>query len=89
MTSADTQRLSDAFDRDAMLEVAEQLIRFPSFKTEETEVARYVGDLLGSVGYEVQLQEMEPGRFQTIAILRGTGGGKSLMLNPNPPKDGV
>jgi acetylornithine deacetylase len=24
---------------------------------------------------------VEPGRFQTIGILRGSGGGKSLMLN--------
>src|SRR5262249_23689937 len=28
-----------------------------------------------------ELQETDPGRFQTIARLRGTGGGKSLMLN--------
>ena len=27
------------------------------------------------------MQEVEPGRFQTIATLRGTGGGKSLMFN--------
>ena len=27
------------------------------------------------------MQEVEPDRFQTVAILRGSGGGKSLMLN--------
>ena len=27
------------------------------------------------------LQEVEPGRFQTVATLKGSGGGKSLMLN--------
>ncbi len=27
------------------------------------------------------MQEVEPGRFQTVAVLKGGGGGKSLMLN--------
>ena len=34
-------------------------------------------------GYAVDLQEVEPGRFQTIATLRGTGGGMRLMFNGN------
>ena len=57
------------------------MLRIPSFKTEETELARFMADYLGRRGYEVQLQEVEPGRFQTIATLRGEGGGKSLMFN--------
>ena len=68
-------------DRDEMLRLAEQLIRIPSFKTEESDVARFLGDYLSQRGYEVQLQEVEPGRFQTVAILRGSGRGKSLMFN--------
>jgi acetylornithine deacetylase len=32
-------------------------------------------------GYRVDLQEVEPGRFQTVAVLEGSGGGKSLMFN--------
>jgi acetylornithine deacetylase len=75
------QTLLDSLDRDAMLELAQDLIKIPSFKTEETPVAYYLGDYLRQRGYEVLLQEVEPGRFQTVAILRGTGGGKSLMFN--------
>ncbi len=81
MISADTQKVLDQFDRDEMLDLAKTLVRIPSFKTEETEVARYIAGLLEGWGYEVQLQEVQPGRFQTIAIMRGTGGGKSLMFN--------
>ena len=44
-------------------------------------MARFLGDFLAQRGYDVQLQEVEPGRFQTIATLKGSGGGKSLMLN--------
>ena len=80
--SADPVRLlQDSIDRDEMLQLAQDLIRIPSFKTEESEVARFLSEYLAQRGYEVQLQEVEPGRFQTIATLRGSGGGKSLMLN--------
>ena len=80
--STDTARkLMDSVDREEMLRLAEDLVRIPSFKTEETDAARFLGDFLAQRGYEVELQEVEPGRFQTIATLKGNGGGKSLMLN--------
>ena len=81
MTTSDAQKILDAIDRDAMLVLAQELIKIPSPKTEETAVARYIADILRPHGYEVDLQEVEPGRFQTVATLRGTGGGKSLMFN--------
>jgi acetylornithine deacetylase len=68
-------------DQDAMIELASALIRIPSFKTEETAVAQFLADFFRPRGYRADLQEIEPGRFQTIATLQGTGGGKSLMLN--------
>ena len=81
MTTAEAQRVLDAVDREAILHLAQELVRIPSFKTEETEVARHIANFLGERGYEVDLQEVEPGRFQTVSILKGTGDGKSLMLN--------
>ncbi len=81
MTTQETQQILNSINRDEMLNLAQNLIRIPSFKTEESDVARFLGEYLGDRGYEVQLQEVEPGRFQTVAILRGTGGGKSFMLN--------
>ena len=81
MSTNTAQRLMDSVDREEMLRLAEDLVRIPSFKTEETDAARFLGDFLAQRGYEVELQEVEPGRFQTIATLKGNGGGKSLMLN--------
>ena len=81
MSTDTAQRLMDSVDREEMLRLAEDLVRIPSFKTEETDAARFLGDFLAQRGYEVELQEVEPGRFQTIATLKGNGGGKSLMLN--------
>ena len=68
-------------DRRELIDLASALIRIPSFKTEETAVARLLDAFFRERGYQVDLQEIEPGRLQTIATLRGTGGGASLMLN--------
>ena len=81
MVTDAAQKIVGSVDRDEMLSLAQDLIKIPSFKTEESDVARFLGEYLGQRGYEVQLQEVEPGRFQTIATLKGSGGGKSLMLN--------
>ena len=75
------QKIMDSVDREDMLRLAQNLIRIPSFKTEESDVARFLGDYFQQRGYDVQLQEVEPGRFQTVATLKGIGGGKTLMLN--------
>src|SRR5213593_3770594 len=68
-------------DKRELIDLASALIRIPSFKTEETPVALFLQEFFRSRGYDVELQEIEPGRFQTIATLRGRGGGASLMLN--------
>jgi acetylornithine deacetylase len=68
-------------DQRELVDLASALIRIPSFKTEETPVALFLETFFRSRGYDVDLQEIEPGRLQTIATLRGTGGGASLMLN--------
>ena len=75
------QQVLGHVDQAAMVELASALIRIPSFKTEESPVARFLADFFRPRGYQVDLQEIEPGRFQTIATLKGTGGGASLMLN--------
>jgi acetylornithine deacetylase len=78
----DTSRAALAHvDARELVDLASALIRIPSFKTEETAVARFLAAFFRPRGYHVDLQEIEPGRFQTIATLQGTGGGASLMLN--------
>ena len=74
-------RVIDQVDEKAIVGLASELIKIPSFKLEETPVASFLADFFGDRGYKVDLQEVELGRFQTIATLKGTGGGRSLMLN--------
>jgi len=47
----------------------------------EAEIARFVAGWLESVGLDVELRELGPRRANVIAVARGSGGGRSLMLN--------
>ncbi len=47
----------------------------------EGEIARFVAGWLGGQGLEVQTIEPRPGRPSVVGIARGSGGGRSLMLN--------
>jgi acetylornithine deacetylase len=66
---------------DEVISLTKDIVRIPSYTADETEVARFLHNYFQKQGFESELQEVDPGRFQTIARLRGTGGGKSLMLN--------
>ncbi len=47
----------------------------------EGEIARFIADWLADLPVEVTLEEVEPGRPNVLALLRGTGGGPTLCLN--------
>jgi acetylornithine deacetylase len=55
----------------------------------EGEIARFVAGWLERAGLEVKLDEPEPGRPNVIGIVRGSGGGRSLMLNAHMDTVGV
>ena len=81
MSDDTAQRVLSAIDEDETVKLASELLKIPSFKTEESDVATFLADFFEQRGYVVDLQEVEPGRYQTIATLKGVGGGRSLMLN--------
>jgi acetylornithine deacetylase len=47
----------------------------------EEEIAQFIARWLTDAGLEVELDYAAPGRPSVVAIARGTGGGRSLMLN--------
>jgi acetylornithine deacetylase len=55
----------------------------------ETEIARFVANWLQEAGLEVAIDESYPGRPNVVGIARGTGGGRSLMLNAHMDTVGV
>jgi acetylornithine deacetylase len=72
---------SASIDESELLEFTKSLIRIPTFTTEESRLARFLDEFFRGQGLVSELQEVDPGRFQTIARLKGKGGGKTLMLN--------
>ena len=55
----------------------------------EEEIARFVAGWLDAAGLEVEVEEVAPGRFNTVGIARGSGGGKTLLLNAHMDTVGV
>ncbi|MEP7105617.1 MAG: M20/M25/M40 family metallo-hydrolase, partial [Chloroflexota bacterium] len=55
----------------------------------EAEMARFVASWLESAGLEVSTEELVPGRPSVVGVARGTGGGRSLMLNAHTDTVGV
>ena len=55
----------------------------------EAEIAAYITRWLEQSGLEVQLIESVTGRPNVVAIARGTGGGRSLLLNGHMDTVGV
>jgi acetylornithine deacetylase len=55
----------------------------------EQAIAQFVAGWLERAGLEVTLQEVVPGRSNVIGIARGSGGGRSLLLNGHLDTVGV
>lgn len=47
----------------------------------EGEVARFMSDIYRRAGCEVDIFAVEPGRENCVGVLRGAGGGRSLIFN--------
>src|SRR5438105_15335124 len=55
----------------------------------EGEIAGFVADWLTKAGLEVEIDEPQPGRPSVIGTVRGSGGGRSLLLNAHMDTVGV
>lgn len=55
----------------------------------EVEIARFVAEWCRDAGLEVEVEEATPGRPSVVAVARGRGGGRSLLLNAHMDTVGV
>jgi acetylornithine deacetylase/succinyl-diaminopimelate desuccinylase family protein len=79
-----------------IVELLRQLVAIDSINPDlvpggagEEKIARFVADWFERAGLEVVWDEPAPGRPNVIGIARGTGGGRSLLLNAHMDTVGV
>jgi acetylornithine deacetylase len=80
----------------AVAELAARLVAIESINPDvvadgsgETEIARFVAEWCERAGLDTTLSEPASGRPNVVAIARGSGGGRSLMLNAHTDTVGV
>ena len=80
----------------ALVELLSALVRIDSINPElvdgaagEGEIARFVAGWLEDAGLEVETDEVARGRFNVVGIARGSGGGRTLLLNAHMDTVGV
>jgi len=81
---------------DAVVELLSGLVRIDSVNPDlveggagEGDIARFVAAWLEDAGLEVEVEEVAPGRFNAVGIARGSGGGRTLLLNAHMDTVGV
>lgn len=79
-----------------VVELTRQLVAIDSVNPDlipgaagEGAIARFVAEWCERAGLEVEVEETAPGRPNVIATARGTGGGRSLLLNGHTDTVGV
>ena len=55
----------------------------------ESEIADYIEQWMRTLGLETTRVDVQPGRPNVVGVLRGTGGGKTLLLNGHTDTVGV
>jgi acetylornithine deacetylase len=106
VTAADTRdRILAAVDsrHDEVVDAVARLIQIPSVSPkypgqiydevvgQEGVASRFVADIYAAAGAEIDLFAVEPGRENAVGVVRGHGGGRSLIFNGHvdvvPPGD--
>ncbi len=83
-------------DESYLTKVTQELVRINSTNpllspggVGEVEIAKYVAGRLEELGLDVKLSEVAPGRMNVVGTLKGSGGGRSLLLNAHMDTVGV
>jgi len=81
--SGEPSKVLERIDAEAMLSVAQALIRIPSVNPpgEEAGVAEWLGECLTRAGLVVEVNEVLPGRPNVLATAEFGPGGPTLLLN--------
>ena len=83
-------------DESDAIELLKSLVRINSVNPSlvpgapgEAEITEHIGEFLRGLGLETRVEEVEPGRPNAVGVLKGTGGGHTLMLNGHTDTVGI
>ncbi|MCJ7833491.1 MAG: ArgE/DapE family deacylase, partial [Deltaproteobacteria bacterium] len=83
-------------DEKELLQVVQDLVRIESVNPElagtgngECLIAEHIGNYLTEMGLEVRYQEIKPNRMNVVGVLKGSGEGRSIMLNGHTDTVGI
>lgn len=72
------------YKTDDLVDLTQELIRRPSHVNHpgrEREVGLFLGEYCKRLGFDVNIKEIVDGRVNVIVTLKGSGGGRTLLLN--------
>ena len=73
--------MSVAVDRERLVDTASQMVNVHSFTGDEQRMADLMVAIFDGMGLQVQRQQVEDNRANTLGTWPGAGGGPSLMFN--------
>ncbi|MCK4438081.1 ArgE/DapE family deacylase [Candidatus Bathyarchaeota archaeon] len=83
-------------DESSLVKLLKDMVRIDSVNPSlvpgaagEAEMAEYCADYMRSLGLETIVYDVEPGRPNTVGVLKGGGGGRTLLLNGHTDTVGV
>ena len=83
-------------DQSYCLEALKNLVRINSINPElvpdgpgEIQIAKHIAEELTKFGLAPRIHELKPKRCNAVAVLKGSGGGPSLMFNGHMDTVGV
>ena len=83
-------------DEPGLLRTLKEMVRIDSVNPSlvpgaagEAEMAEYCAEYMRSLGLETDVYEVEPGRPNAVGVLKGLGGGRTLLLNGHTDTVGV
>ena len=83
-------------DGSEIVELLKRLVRINSVNPSlvegapgEAEIAECIADFMQGIGLQTSVEEVEPGRPNVVGVLKGVGGGSTLMLNGHMDTVGI
>ncbi len=83
-------------DRDKLVKTLQEMVRIDSVNpglsaggAGEREMAAYMGEQMRALGMQTNVYEVAPKYWNAVGLLKGTGGGRSLMLTGHMDTVGV